>query len=304
MVILNRKMITDIIAVLVITLLVAYVIISFTGGPSTFTGDKATYDLQKNTSGVAKSSWTNRPSALRFAIHVQQAPRTLHNIDCVPAPSNGEQGSFGPSCQTYAYESCKCSSSTDCSNCMLSQEKGTGMSRLLWLSDFCELWASGYTSQNDKPYVPALLKIKTAKDSTNYYMESVGLPAIPLQTWTMITIVKEGRRIDVYYGAKQVASKLLRFIPVAVSESVKWSTGNSEWKGTIGFFNDVKGEWGAKDVKSDADGLLDTRGVPKYVTQMKMDIKEIQLPKIGCPFGDCNSMPDVTPPNPFLVYKV
>lgn len=297
-------MITDIIAVLVITILVAYIIISFTGSPSTYTGDTATYTLQKQNQSILKSLWTNRPSAMRFAIYVEQAPRTISTIDCIPAPSSGtERSSFGPSCESYAYESCKCSSSTDCTNCKLSQEKASGMSRLVWLGDLCELWASGYTSQNDKPYIPALLKIKTAKDSTNYYMESVSLPAIPLQTWTMITLIKEGRRIDVYYGAKQVASKLLRFIPTSTS-SLQWAAGNSEWKGTIGFFTNMNGEWGAKDVKSDADSLLDTRGIPKYVQQMKISVQDIQFPKLGCPFGDCNTLPDVRPPNPFLIYKV
>jgi hypothetical protein len=175
------------------------------------------------------------------------------------------------------------------------------LSRLVNLGDFCELWASGYTNQNDKPFVPAILKIKTMKDSSAHFMESVSLPAIPLQRWTIITIVKEGRRIDVFYGSKLVASKLLNYVPADAPSKMNWYAGHSQWKGQIGFFHGTNGRVKTSDIESDLNSLVNTRGVPFYLDQFTISWTDFELPQ--CMFGLCNTTPVVKPRNPFTVYQ-
>jgi hypothetical protein len=173
------------------------------------------------------------------------------------------------------------------------------MSKLVSVGDAMELWASGYTNQNDKPYVPAMLKIRTAKDSSQHYMESIPLPAIPLQQWTAITIVKEGRRFDVYYGAKLQVSKLSEYIPAAPDSTLSWVAGNNGWKGQIGLFKGFDRAMTVEDVRKDMDEILNTRGVPTY-----SEFEWPTLPELPtCIFGNCGGFPDVKPTNPFTVYQ-
>jgi hypothetical protein len=172
------------------------------------------------------------------------------------------------------------------------------MSTLLKIGDHLSFLTSGYTSQNDKPNVPALLKVRTGKDSTQHYMEAVPLPALPLQRWTVVTIVKEGRRFDVYYGALLVASKVCNYVPVA-PQAHDFSAGVKGWKGQIGLFNVSPNASMKDDVIRDLDGLINRRGIPFYLEEFNFDFN-INTPT--CLFGNCNTLPNVKPMNPFAVY--
>ncbi len=274
------------------------------GGEATYVGKYAVRNLWVENDTVLTSEdfvWGTAPCALRFGIYVTEAPRTLTKVDCVSqtTPSMPLK-SFAPNCKDYNYQICQCIAQ-DCTNCSLSSN--TYLSKLLSCGDNIELWASGYTSQNDKPYIPAILKIRTGKDSTQHYMESISLPAIPLQKWCIITIVKEGRRFDVYYGSKNVASKLLQYMPIAPSSGTSWKAGNSKWKGQIGFFNGYNKSWSQDDVDNDMKGLLNTRGVPFYIDQIKITTDDFKALLPSCPLGNCNMMPVVKPTNPFNVYS-
>jgi hypothetical protein len=169
-----------------------------------------------------------------------------------------------------------------------------------------QFWASGYTSQNDKPYVPAILKVRTGKDTSQHFMESISLPAIPLQKWTIITIVKEGRRFDVYYGAKLQTSKLTEYVPIPSDSVLNWTAvpnGTKGWNGEIGFFMGFKKAYYSDDVLNDMQYLLNTRGIPYYVENSSL-LASISLPQ-GCLFGDCQALPSVDPPpnSPFTTWS-
>lgn len=282
-----------------VLLIIVYITLQFIGGKATYQGGQAVYDLSKPNTLVLQNkdlSWSPRPCTLRFGLFVKQAPKTVAKVDCVDIPSESPVVSFAPSCADYAYKTCVCSGS-DCSRCGLTDGY---MSKLLSIGDNFELWASGYTNQNDKPYVPALLKIRTAQDSNQHFMEAIPLPAIPLQKWTIITIVKEGRRFDVYYGTSLQTSKLCDYVPVPPDGSRQWFAGNSKWQGQIGFFNGSANASRKEDVENDVKALVNTRGIPFYMDQVKFDFTSVQVP--SCLFGDCNKLPDVKPPNPFTVY--
>lgn len=266
-----------------------------------FQGKKGYYDLSLQSQLVLPSDsfqWTASPCSIRFAIYIENAPKTLSKVDCIDTGSSATATTFAPNCTDYSYRACKCIGS-DCSKCGLDSSRTGYLSKLLTLGDYVQLWASGYTSQNDKPYVPALLKIRTGTDGSQHYMESIPLPAIPLQKWTVVTIVKEGRRFDVYYGAKLQTSKLSDFMPVTPDNTLQWFAGNSRWKGKIGLFMGFNKAFFAPDVKADLENLLDTRGIPYYTETTTGNLFSTTDP---CMFGTC-SLPDIKPRNQFSVYQ-
>jgi hypothetical protein len=140
--------------------------------------------------------------------------------------------------------------------------------------------------------------VKTASDSSQSYIESISLPAIPLQRWTVVTIVKEGRRFDVFYGAKLVASKLLDHYPIPPGSNDPWMAGAKGWKGNVGFFSVKTAAVTTEDVAADVASVVDTQGVPYSQIAFFTEI-----PSFSCPGGNCLKMPKVVPPNPFVTYQ-
>ena len=288
-------------------LIIAYIVLIFVkANKASYQGKQAVYDLSQENQLVLPTDhfiWSDSACSIRFAIYVKHAPRTISKVDCIPSHETMMATSFAPNCNDYSYHPCKCDGS-NCTSCSINGVKN-GLSKLLNISDNIELWASGYTNQNDKPYVPALLKIRTGSTSNNIAMESISLPAIPLQKWTVVTIVKEGRRFDVYYGSKLQTSKLTDYVPVKPSATEQWIAGNSAWKGEIGFFMGFNKALNADDVLADVENIINTRGVPFYMDTMDFTIP---FPVIsGCFFGilgKCDrNLPDVKPKNPFSVFS-
>lgn len=278
---------------------IVYIVLLFNGKPPSHQGDKALYDLpvkeETTVLPVSDCPWDGRPGSIRFAVFIEAAPKTVSKVDCVVTSTPLTQ--FGPSCVDSTYKTCKCLA-TDCNQCTITSN--TYLTKIVSIGDVFELWASGYTSTNDKPHVPAILKIRTAQDTTQNFMESISLPAIPLQRWTVVTIVKEGRRYDVYYGEKLVVSKLLDYLHVVPSSGVDWKISPMPgWKGKIGLFTGFLKAQSKEDVHNDVSALVNTRGIPFYLDQINFNF-DLTMPE--CVFGNCNKLPTVKPLNPFAVY--
>ncbi len=297
-------MIVEGIVVIAVAFLFSYMISYFFTGTASYKGQNAIYDLRKQQQVLSNTDlpWGTEACALRFGIYVKEAPKTIAKVDCIQISPTNPVTSFAPSCSDYTYTTCECDMN-NCTRCQLQDDNNSFLSKLVWIGDRIELWASGYTSQNDKPNVPVLLKIRTAKDSTKHFMESISLPAIPLQRWTIVTIVKEGRRFDVYYGSKQVTSKVLQFLPIPPDNGQPWFAGNPRWKGQIGFFNGYTSTWNSDNVNDDVTSLVNTRGIPFYLEQSSFTIPTVGDIIPDCLFGNCNEMPVVKPNNPFAVWQ-
>lgn len=287
-------MILEGIIIVFLVISIAYLTIYYMKQPTQYQGKSATYNLSvpNQVLDTTQMPWGSGPCSLRFGLFVQAAPRTVAKVDCVT-----DTNTLAPSCDDYSFKACTCRDA-GCGNCILTD--GKYLSKLVWTGDVMELWASGYTSQNDKPYIPTILKIKTAKDATHFYMETISLPAIPLQKWTIVTIVKEGRRIDIYYGAKAVASSYTSYVPVPANNTHSTFSGNTNWKGVVGFFNGTTGSLTSEDITHDVSSIVDTRGVPLYFQQMNFDFN-VNIPL--CPSGNCSGLPTVKPRNAFAVYS-
>jgi hypothetical protein len=152
-----------------------------------------------------------------------------------------------------------------------------------------------------------VLTIKTSS-ATNTYIESITLPAIPLQKWTIITLAQEGRRIDVYYGEKSVASRYLKYYPVPAYRSDVWMaggmTGMPGWSGSIGLFSPTLTQVSSSDVAADVEALVDSTGMPHsqndldVTFDMAFDFNSFN----SCIFGNCSGLPPIKASNPFAVY--
>lgn len=281
-------------AVLFLTVVLAIVMIVIYAIPRSIPGTSSSVDLSAPVSLLSPSGWSSAPCSVRFLLHVTQAPRTLHSIDCVQPPT-GDTVKFEPTCPDSNFATCNCLAS-DCSRCKL---ENSYLTKVFGLSSgVLELWMAGYTSSNDKPFVPAILKVKTARDDTQSYIEGISLPAIPLQRWVVITIVKDGRRFDIYYGTKLVASKVLDNYPVPPGSTDGWNGGATGWKGDIGYMSVVQKAVTTADVAADVASVVDTQNVPFSQTNFFVD-----LPSFSCPGGNCMKMPTVVPPTPFSVYQ-
>lgn len=297
--------------VVLVAIGIAYISIAYFQKKPSHQGAKEWYDIEAGEQKVLSHTdlpWITAPCSLRFLIFLEHAPRTLAKVDCLQSvATSSEVNEFKPSCADNSFRRCQCATKdasgnfgkgNNCDNCKL-EDKGY-MFKMLSKGDLLQLWLSGYTSENDKSKVDALLKVRTAKTSGEHYMESVELPAIPLQKWVMITVVKEGRRFDVYYGAKLVSSSLTDFVPAASADSsLAWMAGNTRWKGKLGYFVGVQKSQTSQDVLHDAESMLDTRGTPLAYESMKMEFS-LSMPE--CLFGQCNKFPQVKPLNPFAVY--
>lgn len=295
------RMLVEIILFLAVSLSLAYIILMFVGKPASYQGDKAMYDLSVPEQTVlpnSKCPWGGAPTSIRFAVYISKAPKTVSKVDCIEPPADTQiSQSFAPSCSDFSFGKCACVA-TDCTRCAVSTS--SYLSKLLYIGNALEFWASGYTSTNDKPYIPALLKVNTGTGNLNSFMESVPLPAIPLQRWTVVTIVKEGRRYDVFYGQKLVASKLCDNVPIPPSTGSDWKAGIAGWQGQIGLFTGMAKAQSQDDVNADVSSLVNSRGVPFYLEQMNFDFN-LTMPE--CLFGNCNNLPAVKPLNPFAVYS-
>lgn len=284
-------MILTILVVLVVILIVTSLTLLYMKRGSNST---TLYDLSTPvTSAVPNRNlpWNMKtPSSLRFAVYIQSAPKTISTVDCVNIV---ETTSLKPSCSDYSFTTCTCNASTDCSNCIPDKY----LRPLLSLGSFVQLMVSGYVSQSDKPLVSTLLTVKTASGSASH-IESISLPAIPLQKWTVVSLLQEGRRMDVYYGTVLVASTYLKYMPVPAYMGDSWMVGGmAGWVGKVGLFSTSLSAKTSEDVAQDVAQIVDTTGMPYSNLDFSFDLS---IP--SCLFGTCSGLPPIKPPNPFSVY--
>lgn len=85
-------------------------------------------------------------------------------------------------------------------------------------------------SPKEKKEYGARLRIQTQQASQFQY-ETIPLPAIPKQKWVYLAILREGRRFDVIYDNRLVASHRLEHYPVVITSPL--SVGGKGLSGTV-----------------------------------------------------------------------
>jgi hypothetical protein len=95
------------------------------------------------------------------------------------------------------------------------------------------------------------------------FVETIPLPSLPLQKWTMFTLSKTGRRIDVYYNDSLVSSStMLNMISNTNSYFAPASVGEAGLSGSIGLISMNASTATIGSVASAYSKTSDTRGAP------------------------------------------
>lgn len=122
-----------------------------------------------------------------------------------------ETGKTAPSQETGLYQICTCETLTDCTNCTSSTKSHSGYQTVMNIQDTFVLEVMSTPDASRPNSVSAQLYVKThvsdASTNGNAKIETFPLPPLPEQKWTMITISKRGRQINVYFNSTLVLAK-------------------------------------------------------------------------------------------------
>lgn len=180
-----------------------------------------------------------------------------------------------PSCEDGRFHTCNCGVMKDCSSCTR-----TGYLPLFNVSKVCsfEVLAAPDAGRQGKAMAQLAVQTETNVDGSgnpvdasgsttmsNSYVEFIPLPPVALQKWTMITVVREGRRFDVYYDAKLVASRKTSFMIATPDNKQPLTVGNPGFTGYSAALTTSSVALTGGDVVRSYSKLSDTRGAP-YVT--------------------------------------
>lgn len=128
------------------------------------------------------------------------------------------------------------------------------------------------------------------------FEETIPLPDIPFQKWTYVSIAREGRRFDVYYNGKIVASKRTQNIVDLRSGFGPITAGSPQLTGKIAFVETTSKKLNQSDVESSFKAKSDTLGQP--IVSGNLGSIFDYLP--DCKDGGCITGPKVRPTSPLL----
>ena len=132
----------------------------------------------------------------------------------------------------------------------------------------------------------ARLVVETAtKDGIK--TEEITLPRLPKQKWVQVAIIREGRRFDIVYNNKIVASQRLKFLPLVRISPLR--AGQEGLQGTIGNVRVSSRRVTIQELVIEHTRTSDTRGKP-YLDQM------LNIPSF-CPAGQRCPTTTETPQN-------
>ena len=200
-----------------------------------------------------------------------------------------------PNCDSGRFGICACAG-TDCTPC-----KHVGYVNLLNISNVVrlEMLTSPDASRQNAAQVQLVIRTlrrKRSDSTTETVEETLVLPEIPLQRWTMITIARDGRRYDIYYNQKLVTSKRTEHVVDTSSAFGPILAGDRNLTGSVAYVEVFDTRLSQSQVRANYQRLADTTGRP-YL--------ENQGPKLTdvfsiCEGGACLKGPSVRPSSPLL----
>ena len=145
---------------------------------------------------------------------------------------------------------------------------------------------------NDKQHTSARLRVRTAAQGSATHDEMIELPPIPKQKWIFIAVMRDGRRFDVIYDNKIVASQRLKQYPVVISSPV--SIGNKGLDGAAIHIITNGTRLSPADIERTHLTLVDTNKLVLESNPINLSLPMISL-FAECPSGlPCN--PVTRPP--------
>lgn len=280
-------------------------------GPHDLSSEKEIVKLD-----LVSKYYTGSEGSVSAFIYLSKLNRTGSYASC---GTGGGQSS----CADGSYSICPCDATTaDCSTC-----KHVGYKTLMNIAGIVSLEVLTAPDASRQGRASAQLVIKTEgpkltngtlETASQKYIETIRLPEISLQKWTMVVIARESRRFDVYYDGKLIASYKTMYMPVnkmTESNLTGLVSGSNGFGGTIGLLNVYDYRITTKDVATMYANSADTRGRP-YIPGIKADTWGFSphstpgtisttlsdyIPKINiCPSGGCFNAPVVRPASPLF----
>ena len=119
--------------------------------------------------------------------------------------------------------------------------------------------------------------------------EHISLPKLPQQKWVQVAILREGRRIDVIYNKKTVASQRLRYVPIVRKNALMVGSPSPSLLGIAGNFRVASRRLSVREILQEYSATSDTRGKP-YIG---IEVPNSSLTNI-CAGPSCNSAATTT----------
>jgi hypothetical protein len=244
-------------------------------------------------------------STVQFFVYLSPMQRTATTHICGDEPGQ-------PSCSNGRYPVCECVG-TDCTEC---KHKGYYSLLNIFGAVMMEISSLPDASRQSQAAVQLVVRtqINLIPDTTpvlNSIIETLVLPPIPYQKWTMITISRDGRRFDIYYDNNLVVSHtMLNTVTTTAWDSRGPMAGDTNMLGQIGLFNITPTVSNSLTVSAAYTSQADTRGRP-YLNAVddggslfpKLSLGSAKLPSLPsfsiCPSGSCTQTPTVRPAQPW-----
>ena len=266
------------------------------------------YPLSVSKAVVSTSDFSTVPGSTAFLtdgqgtfqcfIYLDQTLKTGGHVDC---GTNQNQ----PSCDTGLYNDCKCTTPADCTNCA-----HKGYNQLINLYGVYKLEVMNAPDASRPNSVAVQLSVQTkylnASSNPASNIQTIPLPPLAKQKWTMITISREGRRIDVYYNNTLVSSSTTNnMIATTNVNGTPVMVGDFGLSGHVGGISFFPSRLSIQDVSTQYGETTDTRGNPTvFTTSQTSNSYEVSsrtnTPSIIsslCLDGSCISLPQVGQPD-------
>ena len=290
---------------LVVVLLAVAVIYMFKGSSpaAASTAFGGPYSLNKSGTAIAASDFTTTADADMFLksgaatfqtfVYLDSIQRTGEYVPCGSSPNQA-------ACDTGLYQSCPCSGPKNCDNC-----KHEGYKQLFSLYGVYRFEVLNVPDASRPNAALAQLAVKTQAQQGEIHVETLSLPPLDLQKWTMITLAHEGRRVDVYYNNRMVSSTKLENIPSTSNYNLTYvEAGDSGLTGSLALLKFFPSRLSTPNVAGAYAASVDTRGAPlgietaavEYTTTIQK-AGEGSLVSRLCLDGSCLSFGGLKAPN-------
>ena len=230
-----------------------------------------------------------------------------------------------PSCRAGSSgcsDKCECTTPA-CGNCEhVGYKKVFNIGEIIWLEVLIAPDASRQNLSSAQICIKTIPKQVTQGKENLYTVETIRLPNLDVQKWIYVTIVRDGRLIDVFYNDTLILSKRLDNAIAPISSLDTTNSGSPGLDGRIININMYDYRLSTKDVAKKYTEYSDTRGnpffndssnpmslssiggiIPGYSSSMFSGLTTY-IPSINfCPSGNCISSPTIKPANPLTQWS-
>lgn len=228
----------------------------------------------------------SQDEAIQFFVYLDGNLRMGQSVDT-------DYRNNGPSQDHGLYKLCTCISKDNCSNCVLQTTKThTGYQTVMNIQDtfVLEVLNAPDASRPNSVAAQIYVKTKITNPTDTFNIETFPLPPLPEQKWTMVTISKQGRQINVYFNSTLVlAKKAQNNFSTITPTCSPVRIGSNSLSGKVAMVTYFSSHQNIRDVSARYKELTDTRGnlntmsiVPTTTSYTVVDSQESSIIKTLC----------------------